>query len=73
MLRRIVAVLVAVICLLSDQQAVAHDKPGAKPGKTAKGAESPKAKTAPAKSMPLTTSSAKETLIKFSLSTGNIE
>jgi hypothetical protein len=51
--------LVAVICLLSVQQAVAHDehKPGA--GKTAKGAESPKAKTAPVRSMPLTTSSAK--------------
>jgi tetratricopeptide (TPR) repeat protein len=61
MLRRILAVLVAVTCLLSVQRAVAHDehKPGAKPGKTAKGAESPKAKTAPAKSMPLTTSSAK--------------
>jgi tetratricopeptide (TPR) repeat protein len=59
MLRRISAVLVAVTCLLSVQQAVAHDehKPGA--GKTAKGAESPKAKTAPAKSMPLTTSSAR--------------
>jgi len=61
MLRRISAVLVAVICLLSVQRAVAHDehKPVAKPGKTGKGAESANAKTAPVKSMPLTSSSAK--------------
>jgi tetratricopeptide (TPR) repeat protein len=56
MLRRISAVLVAVICLLPVQQAVAHDeqKPAAKNAKTAK-----TTKTAPAKSMTVTTSSPK--------------
>ena len=60
MLRKVSAVLVGVICLLSVQ-AVAHDEdtPVPKPSKTAKGGESAKAKTAAAKLMPLTTSSAK--------------
>src|SRR5438552_3452184 len=60
MLRRMSAVLVAVICLLSVQ-AVAHDEdaPAKKPAKTAKGSESAKSKTAAVKSMPLTTSSAR--------------
>ncbi len=55
MLRRISAVLVAAICLLSVRQAVAHENH--KP--SAKNAQTSKSKTAPAKSMPVTTSSAK--------------
>lgn len=52
MLRRILAVLVAAICFLPVQQAIARTKP-----KTA--AKTAKAKSAPVKSMPVTTSSAK--------------
>ena len=58
MLRRISAVLVAVICLLAVQQAVAHEQHPAAAAST-KTAKAANAKTAPAKAMPITSSSPK--------------
>src|SRR3981189_2445619 len=57
MLRRISAVLMAVICLVAVRQAVAHE--GHKPAATKAKPAQAQAKSGPVKSMPLTTSSVK--------------